>query len=137
MSYMNFIDEEQIVMPSFGQHNTLAALSQCSICFSVITTDMQPRQCNKCRNHLYCEKCVSINQNQCPYCKDTQVKFIPIHTQLRKLLDSIKFKCKRNNSSICNEESEGRNFKINYHNYIECPLIEDKVLDLNTNTLVF
>ena len=119
-------------MPSGGDHRTLTSLSQCAICFSVITTDMQPRQCSGCRNSLYCGNCVSQYANQCPVCKDSQVQFIPIHTQLRKILDSIRFRCRRSNgSAACTAETEGRNFRINQHNYIECPLLEDTGFDQN------
>ena len=119
-------------MPSGGDHRTLTSLSQCAICFSVITTDMQPRQCSGCRNSLYCGNCVSQYANQCPVCKDSQVQFIPIHTQLRKILDSIRFRCRRSNASAtCTAETEGRNFRINQHNYIECPLLEDTGFDQN------
>ena len=71
-----------------------------------------PRQCDKCKNVIYCMACTLKLKNKCGYCNSENVQFVNIEPNLMDLIRTIGVKCPNNG---CTEEIEGPMTKhVNY-----------------------
>ena len=62
---------------------------RCGICFTVLTSDRKPVECNQCRNTLSCQDCIKEwlgGHPSCPYCKQTHPVYEEIGPTLASLL---------------------------------------------------
>ena len=52
---------------------------QCGICYSVVTPDMNAKQCPKCESTIYCNTCANKVNRKCSFCNTSDIIFRPVN----------------------------------------------------------
>ena len=102
-----------------NEAKSLVDILQCGICYSAITLDKVPLQCSSCTNTVICGSCSGKLHGKCAICRKPGANYIPISIHLRKLFESIRYKCSLYEHG-CKAILKGQNYDIEKHSSNDC-----------------
>ena len=108
-------EANQTIMNSY---KCFMEMIQCGVCYQVLTTQNNPKQCKVCRNMLFCSGCATNLKNDCGYCKQT-TEFVEVDRNMMKLVSFLSVKCP-NSALGCKVLLNGSRLDMKKHIFQDC-----------------